>query len=135
MPGHSASLPRHLTGPAAGARLQPEPRLLHQKFCQTTPPVPLSGRAVPQFHAGNKIKQFTCRHLRRTIIRTLAQTCGVPDSKKAGVAECVYNAKKAIMGHQAEQRHPPKEGEALQSVLRSVLRSAAVEMIAAQAEL
>ncbi|KAJ1148859.1 hypothetical protein NDU88_001683 [Pleurodeles waltl] len=84
MPGPSAPRLRHRSGPATGTRSQPKPRLLHQKLRQTTPPAPLSGRTIPQVHADNKIKQFTCRHLQRIILHTLIHVLAVwarPDVK------------------------------------------------------
>ncbi|KAJ1090902.1 hypothetical protein NDU88_004030 [Pleurodeles waltl] len=78
-PGSATALvppPVHAPGPSQGSSTS--------GLRQTPPPAPLSGRTFPQFHAGHKIKQFTCCHLRRTAIRTLTQVLAVwarPDVK------------------------------------------------------
>ncbi|KAJ1177406.1 hypothetical protein NDU88_002661 [Pleurodeles waltl] len=90
MPGPPAPRLRHCSSSAAGTRSQPKPRLLHQKLRQTTPPVPLSGRTIPQVQAGNKIKQFTCRHLHRIILRTLIQ---VPWHPSPGVSHRFFKSR------------------------------------------
>ncbi|KAJ1113085.1 hypothetical protein NDU88_001342 [Pleurodeles waltl] len=48
MPGPSAPRLRHRSGPTAGTRSQPKPRLLHQKFRQTTPPAVVERTRVTQ---------------------------------------------------------------------------------------